>query len=171
MNIPLKLILKTAFILIIIWFISYFVFGEYISLEFADYQFAQIFPKILTFSAGASIYFLFMLAIKKSEGWRWLNILKFILGILIGILPFFLFKYYSSVANCQSWEVYKKEKAVLYESVTSSSEKIKLIETFCPEMDLRQEKTYRVMSITPLFNTISEIDTATIKNQNWKKIR
>lgn len=171
MNTSLRFILKTTFTLIIVWFISYFVFGEYISLEFADYTFAQQFPKILTFATGASIYFLFMLSIKKSDGWNAFNIIKFVLGIVLGFIPFFLFKYYSSVANCQSWEVFKKEKAILYESVSSSSEKIKLIETFCPEMDSRVEKTYRVMSITPLFNTISEIDTTKIKDNNWKEIK
>lgn len=171
MNTSIRLILKTTFILIIVWFISYFVFGEYISLEFADYKFAQQFPKILTFATGASIYFLFLLAIKKSEGWSIMNILKFIFGLIIGIIPFFLFKYYSSVENCQSWEVSRKEKAILYESVSSTSEKIKLIETFCPEMDSRVEKTYRVMSITPLFNTISEVDTAKLKDSSWKKFK
>ncbi|MBS7333125.1 MAG: hypothetical protein KIG88_05980 [Weeksellaceae bacterium] len=171
MNRSLRLTLKTTFILIIVWFISYFVFGEHVSLEFSDYNFALIFPKILTFATGASIYFLFLLSIKKADGWNIKNILKFVFGIIIGIIPFFLFKYYSSVGNCQNWEVTKKVKSTLYESVSSSSETIKLIETYCLEMDLREEKTYRVMAITPIFNTISPIDTLKINDTNWKKIK
>lgn len=171
MNRSLRLTLKTTFILIIVWFISYFVFGEYISLEFSDYSFAQIFPKILTFATGASIYFLFLLSIKKSDGWNLKNILKVVFGILIGIIPFLLFKYYSSVGNCQNWEINKKVKSTLYQSVSSSSETVKSIETYCLEMDLREEKTYRVMAITPFFNTISPIDTLKINETNWKKVK
>ena len=171
MNRNLLLTLKTIFTIIILWFIGYFVFGENISLEFANYNFAQLFPKILTFAAGASIYFLFLLNIKKEDGWRYPNILKAVAGILFGFVPFILFKYYSSVGNCQNWEVFKQEKNVLFESVSSESEKIKSIQIYCPEMDQTTEKTYRVMAITPLFNTISEVDTVKIKRSNWKKIK
>lgn len=170
MNRSLRLTLKTTFILIIVWFISYFVFGEHISLEFSDYRFAQIFPKILTFATGASIYFLFLLTIKKADGWNLKNILKFVFGIIIGFIPFLLFKYYSSVGNCQNWEVSKKVKTTLYQSVSSSSETIKLIETYCLEMDSRDEKTYRIMAITPFLNTISPIDTTKINDKQWKKV-
>lgn len=171
MNKNLQLTFKTIFTIIILWFIGYFVFGENISLEFADYNFAQLFPKILTFAAGASIYFLFLLNIKKEDGWGIPNILKGIAGVIFGFVPFILFKYYSSVGNCQNWEVFKQEKNVLFESVSSQSETIKTIQIYCPEMNQTTEKTYRVMAITPIFNTISEVDTVKIKRNHWKKIK
>ncbi|MBF0597828.1 hypothetical protein [Faecalibacter rhinopitheci] len=171
MNKNLRLILKTTFTFIIVWFISYFVFGEHIGLEFSDYNFAQIFPKILTFATGTSIYFLCLLSINKNRGWNYKNILKFIFGILLAFIPFILFKYYSSVGNCQNWEVTKQVKSTLFVSTSSNSETIKLIEVYCPEMDLKVDKTFRIMSITPLFNTVSEIDTTNISPTNWKKFK
>ena len=171
MNKSLRLTLKITFTLIIVWFISYFVFGEHISLEFSDYNFAQLFPRILTFATGASIYFLFLLSIRTEKGWNFKNILKFVFGILIAFIPFILFKYYSSVGNCQNWEVTKKVKTTLYQSVSSSSESIKTIETYCLEMDKREEKIYRVIQITPLFNSISPIDTLKLQEKSWKKVK
>lgn len=171
MNQKLKITLKTILYLILVWFIIYFVFGEQISLEFADYQFAHIFPKILTFAAGASIYLLILLTIKKSKGWSIVNILKFIAGIIFAFVPFLLFKYYSSVANCQDWEITKKNIATLYVSTTSNSEKIKSVETYCQEMDQLEVKSYRVAELTPLFNVVWEIDTANISPEKWKKLK
>lgn len=171
MNRKLITTLKTILYLILIWFIIYFVFGEQISLEFSDYHFAQIFPKILTFSAGASIYLLILLTIKKSKGWSFINILKFFAGIMFAIIPFILFKYYSSVANCQEWEITKKNVKTLFVSTSSNSEKIKTIETYCQEMDKLDVKNYRVMEITPFFNVVSEIDTAKINKKDWKKFK
>jgi len=169
MNSNLLITLKTIFYIIIIWFIGYFVFGENISIEFSDYYFAQRFPNILTFAAGTSIYFLFLLSIKKADGFNLNNILKFAFGIIIGILPFFLLKYYSSVDNCQNWEIQKKIIKTHYISTSSSNESIKSIETYCYEMNKKEVKTYRVMKLTPLFNTITPIDTAKINNRNWRK--
>lgn len=169
MNSYLSTFLKTIFYIIIVWFLGYFIFGENITVEFSDYQFAQLFPKILTFATGASIYFLFLLSIKISNGFSILNVTKFILGIILGLFPFFLLKYYSAVDNCQNWEVSKKVKTTLYYSTYSSNESIKLIETYCPDLKLKEEKTYRIMQISPFFNTIYPIDTVKIRRDNWKK--
>ncbi len=170
MNKYLLTFLKTIFYLIIGWFLGYFIFGENISVEFSDYQFAQLFPKILTFATGVSIYFLFLLSIKKSDLFSTSNILKFIFGVILGLLPFLLFKYYSSVDNCQNWEVDKRVKSTLYLS-TTSNESIKLIETYCPEMKQTEVKTYRVLQISPIFNTIYPVDTTKIKRDYWKKMK
>lgn len=171
MNKYLLITLKTIFYIIIVWFIGYFIFGENISIEFTDYQFARKFPNVLTFATGSSVYFLFLLNIKKNEGFNLGNGLKLFLGIIFGVLPFILFKYYSSVGNCQNWEVTKKVVKTHFISISSTSESIKSIETYCFEMNKTEQKTYRVMSLTPLFNTISEIDTTKIKPQNWKKYK
>lgn len=170
MNKSILITLQTLFAIFIVWFIGYFVFGENIGIEFADYEFAKLFPKILTFCAGASIYFLFMLSIKKADKWNYKNILKFAAGIILAIVPFILFKYYTSIGNCQTWEVSRRVVKTLYQSKSSTSETIKAIETICPEMESKKVDTYRVMALTPLFNTISPVDTAKIRENNWKKI-
>lgn len=169
MNSYLITFLKTIFYIIIIWFIGYFIFGENITVELSNYEFAQLFPKILTFATGASIYFLFLLSIKISSGFNALNIIKFILGVLCGLLPFFLLKYYSSVDHCQNWEVSKKVKTTLFYSTYSTNETIQLIEVYCPEIGVKEDRTYRIMQISPFFNTIYPIDTLEIKSDNWKK--
>ena len=170
MNKTLLITLKIIFWIIILWFIGYFVFGEFIALEFSDYTFAQQFPKYLTFATGASIYFLFLLSIQLKKKWHWQNILKFIAGIVIGFVPFVLFKYYSSVGNCQDWEIIKERKKTVYQSITSENETIQLIETACPEMESKETKVYRVMKLTPIFNTKSEIDTTKLKFNHWKNL-
>lgn len=170
MNHYLLTTLKTVFYLIIVWFIGYFVFGENVSIEFSNYQFAKFFPKVLTFAAGASIYFLFLISIKPSDKFSLSNILKFTFGIIIAIIPFLLFKYYSSVGNCQNWEVSKKIVKTHFISTSSASETIKSVETYCLEMDKKDIKTYRIVSFTPIFNTITPIDTTKINSKNWKKV-
>lgn len=170
MNKTLRITLRIIFWLIILWFIGYFVFGEFIALEFSDYKFAQYFPNYLTFATGVSIYFLFLLSIQLKDKFNWKNCLKFLAGIVIGFIPFVLFKYYSSVGNCQNWEISKEIKKTVYQSITSDSEKIQLIETYCPELNTKEVKAYRVMSITPVFNTKSEIDTTKLKFNHWKNI-
>ena len=170
MNKSILITLQTIFTIIIMWFIGYFVFGENISIEFANYEFAKQFPKILTFCTGASIYFLFMLSIKKADKWNYKNVIKFVLGIGCAIVPFILFKYYTSIGNCQNWEVSRRVVKTLYQSKSSTSETVKAIETICPEMESKKVDTYRVMALTPLFNTISPIDTTKIRENNWKKL-
>ena len=170
MNSILKNILKTILTLNLIWFIGYFVFGEHISLEFSNYEFAKLFPKLITFTAGASIYLLVLLTIKKENGFSIKNILKFIVGILLAFAPFILFKYYSSVANCQDWEVRKKNVSTLFISKTSTKESIKTIDIYCQELNKLETKNFKVTELTSLFNIVTEIDTAKLEKKDWKKI-
>ncbi len=140
-----------------------------LSLEFTNQQFAHLFPKILTFSAAASIYFLFLLSIKLKDGWSWINITKFCLGLIIGLIPLATFEYYN-LSQCSSWKTTTKVKKTLYQSNSSSSEKIKLIEVECPETKSKVLKVKRIVDITPLFHTSSTIDTTKISTNSWKKL-
>lgn len=169
MNKTLRYIILTSCIIFILWFIGYFLIGDFISLEFSNYQVSKIFPKVLTFLAAVSIYVLFLLSIKKNEGWSFSNIMKFVLGIIIGLIPLFTFEYYS-INDCADWKIDKTTKKVLFQSKTSASETIKLIEINCPESKSKTLKVKRVVAITPLFNTSSTIDTAKISTNSWKKL-
>ncbi len=169
MNKTLRYIITTICIIFILWFLGYFLIGDFISLEFANNQVSIVFPKVLTFLAGVSIYVLFLLTIKKENGWSFLNIMKFILGIIIGLIPLCAFEYYS-LSKCSDWKLEKKVKKTLYQSKSSASETIKLMEFHCPENNSKTVKVKRVMEITPLFITTSEIDTAKISDKVWKKL-
>ncbi|WP_413532703.1 hypothetical protein [Empedobacter brevis] len=169
MNKTLRNIILIICTIFIIWFIGYFTIGDFIKLEFVNNHFSKLFPKILTFAAAVSIYTLFLLSIKKQHGWSFMNVMKFIFGIIIGLLPLLTFEY-CSIGSCTSWKVDKTIKKTLYVSNSSDSEKIVLIETFCPESNLKTTQVKRIMEITPLFITTSEIDLNKISTKSWKKL-
>ncbi len=170
MNRTFLLCLKFIFYTIILWFIVYFLAGDYISLEFANYKFALVFPRILTFATAASIYCLIVLKIKSEDGWNFSNIMKFIFGILLAFIPFIIFEYLS-LARCNFWETTKTYKGTLYHSKNSDAEKIIVVESVCKNTQTVRRETKRVVSLTPLFNTVSSIDTATIKSGNWNEFK
>jgi hypothetical protein len=169
MNKTLRNIILIICTIFIIWFIGYFLIGDFISLEFANHDFAKLFPKLLTFAAAVSIYVLFLLSIKKKNGWSFMNVMKFIFGIIFGFLPLLTFEYYS-IGSCTNWKIDKKIQKTLYKSNSSDSEKIVLIETFCPESNLKTTQVKRIVEITPLFITTSEIDLNKISDKSWKKL-
>ena len=169
MNKTLRNIILIICTIFILWFIGYFLVSDFINLEFANHQFSHLFPKILTFLAAVSIYVLFLLSIKKGNGWSFLNIMKFVLGIIIGLLPLCAFEYYN-LSNCADWKLEKQDKKVLYQSKSSTSETIKLVEITCPEKNTKTVQVKRVMEITPLFITTSPIDTIKVSEKVWKKL-
>lgn len=169
MNKILRNIILIICTIFIIWFIGYFLLGDFISLEFANHDFAKTFPKFLTFIAAVSVYVLFLLSIKKKDGWSFMNIMKFIFGIIFGFLPLLTFEYYS-IGSCTNWKIDKTIKETLYKSNTSDSEKIVLFETFCPESNVKTTQVKRIVEITPLFITISDFDISKISDKSWKKL-
>ncbi|MEG0187450.1 hypothetical protein [Algoriella sp.] len=169
MNKTLRYIITTSCIIFILWFIGYFLIGDFISLEFSNYEVSQLFPKILTFLAAVSIYVLFLLSIKKNEGWSFSNVMKFVLGIIVGLIPLFTFEYYS-MNDCADWKIEKINKKTLYQSKSSTSETIKLVEIICEENKSKSLQVKRIMQITPLFITSSSIDTTKISTNSWKKL-
>lgn len=156
-------------IIFIVWFLLYFLIGNFISLEFSNSNFSSLFPKILTFIASVSVYILFLVSIKKENGWSFFNVMKFVLGIVVAFIPLLVFEYFS-IDSCASWKVNKSDKKIIYQSVSSASETIRLIEVDCPTANRKTLEVKRVMKITPLFITSSEIDTLKISDKNWKKL-
>ncbi|GEM52193.1 hypothetical protein HX001_12185 [Empedobacter brevis] len=169
MNKTLRNIILIICTIFIIWFIGYFLIGDFISLEFANQQFSKLFPKILTFVAAVSIYIIFLVSIKKKEGWSFMNIMKFVFGIIIGLIPLLTFEYFS-IGSCTDWKIDKKIKKTLYQSNSSNAETIVLLETYCPESNLKTTQVKRVVKITPLFITTSDIDISKISDKSWKKL-
>ena len=169
MNKTLRNIILIICTIFILWFIGYFLIGDFISLEFSNYEVSQLFPKILTFLAAVSIYVLFLLSIKKNEGWSFSNVMKVVLGIIVGLIPLFTFEYYS-MNDCTDWKIEKINKKTLYQSKSSTSETIKLVEIICEENKSKSLQVKRIMQITPLFITSSSIDTTKISTNSWKKL-
>ena len=75
-----------------------------------------------------------------------------------------------NIGSCTNWKIDKKIQKTLYKSNSSDSEKIVLIETFCPESNLKTTQVKRIVEITPLFITTSEIDLNKISDKSWKKL-
>lgn len=170
MNPTLRLCLKFIFYTIILWFLAYFLLGNYISLEFSNYQFALLFPKILTFATAVSIYGLLVLTIRSESGWSFGNIMKFMSGVILAFIPFVIFEYLS-LDRCNFWETTKTYKGTLYHSKNSSAEKIVIIESVCKGSENVIRETKHTVGITPIFNTSSPIDTSKIKLSNWNEFK
>lgn len=169
MNKRLRNITIIISIVFIVWFLLYFLIGNFINLEFSNSDFSKIFPKILTFLASVSVYVLFLISIEKGKGWSFFNVMKFVLGIVVAFIPLVTFEYFS-IDNCATWKVSKHDKKTIYQSVSSASETIRLIEIDCPAANRKTLKVNRVMQVTPMFRTVSEIDTLKISDKNWKKL-
>lgn len=91
------------------------------------------------------------------------------MGIVVAFIPLLVFEYFS-IDSCASWKVNKSDKKIIYQSVSSTKETIRLIEVNCPTANRKTLEVKRVMKITPLFITSSEIDTLKISDKNWKKL-
>src|SRR5690606_40033326 len=85
--------LKFLCLVFIAWLAVYFLLGDTFSIYFTDRVFASWFPQILVFLTAASIYALFILAIKSSRK-KWQNILLFMGGFFFALTPFLAYHGY-----------------------------------------------------------------------------
>ena len=156
--------------LIILWFLVYFFFGERFSIYFTDRVFASYFPEILVFLTAASIYGLFILAIKSSYK-KWQNILLFIGGFLFALTPFLAYHGYFQY-QCDFWNQEIKEEKTIYFNSQNKFEIVKVIQSVCGT-DNSEIKLDTVFSkqFTPYFEMQNPVKIQKVENADWTVVK
>lgn len=154
---------------IIVWFCVYFLYGDRISLTFTDRTFASYFPQILVFLTAASIYGLFVLSLKSNRN-KWGNLLLFLVGIVLALIPFIAFHGYFQY-QCGFWNEEISKGKVLYQSEINSNEKIQILESNCSLNSTQKTDTVHIKQITPYFELINDVKMYPSEKSNWKVVK
>ena len=159
-------ILKFFCLVFIAWFAVYFLLGDRFSIYFTDRVFASWFPQILVFLAAASLYGIFILEIKSSRK-RWENILLFIGGFLIALIPFLAYHGYFQY-QCNFWNQEIKNEKALYINKLNKTESVKIIKSVC-KVDESEMKSDTVFSkkLTPYFELNDEVKIQKAEKSDW----
>lgn len=123
--------------LILTLYVFCFLFGDKIALRFSDPELVPVFTHILVFTATASVYGLFISAIRSSQKIR-IKLLLFIGGMLIGSLPLLIYHGYLQY-RCGFWNQQQTTAKIMYINPDNEEESIKLIRSEC-EIS-KEEKT------------------------------
>ncbi len=157
--------IKFLCIVFIAWFVVYFLFGERFSLEFTDRVFASWFPQILVFLAAASLYGLFILAIKSSRK-KWQNILLFVGGFIFALLPFLAYHGYFQY-QCNFWNHEIIQEKTLYINRVDKSETIKEVISSCKVDKPGKIDTVFSKQITQLFELQNPVKIQKAEKSDW----
>ena len=162
--------LKFLCLVFIAWFAVYFLLGDRFSIYFTDRVFASWFPQILVFLSAASIYALFILAIKSSRK-KWQNILLFMGGFLFALIPFVTYHGYFQY-QCEFWNYEIKSDKTLYINKLNKNESVKVLNSFC-KLDKSDTKSDTVFSkqITPYFELNDEVKIKKSEKSDWTVFR
>lgn len=162
--------LKFLCLVFIAWFAVYFLLGDRFSIYFTDRVFASWFPQILVFLTTASIYALFILAIKSSRK-KWQNILLFMGGFLFALTPFLAYHGYFQY-KCSFWNHEIKAENTLYINSLNKFETVKVVDRFCV-INESETKSDTVFSkqITPYFELNDEVKIKKVEKSDWTVYR
>lgn len=160
-----KRFLQVLSIAIIVWFSVYFLYGDQISLTFTDRKFASYFPQILVFLTAASIYGLFILSI-KSKRKQWGNLLLFVGGLVLALIPFIAYHGYFQY-QCGFWNEELNKGNVIYSSEVNSNEKIQILESHCKNKTESKIDTVHIQKVTPYFELINDVKLYPSEKSNW----
>lgn len=152
-------------LLIILWFLVYFFFGEQFSVVFKDRVFASYFPQILVFLTAASVYGLFILAIKSSYK-KWQNILLFIGGFLFAITPFLAYHGYFQY-QCGFWNDEVVSEKTIYVHKSDHSKSVKEIISNCKVDKPGKTDTVFSKQFTPYFELQNPVKIQKSENADW----
>lgn len=158
--------LKFLCLVFIAWFAVYFLLGDRFSIYFTDRVFASWFPQILVFLSAASLYGLFILAIKSSRK-KWVNILLFLVGFIFALFPFLAYHGYFQY-QCGIWNREIKKEKTLYFNKLNKFESVKVVESVC-KINESEIKTDTVFSkqITQFFELNDDVKIQKAEKSDW----
>lgn len=160
--------LNVLCVLIIAWFFVYFFRGEEFSLNFTDRVFASYFPQILVFSAGVSVYLLFIFQVRSKFKW-WKKLLILFIGFLFATIPFFLYHGYFQYRECSFWNSEIKTKKELYSNKLNKTETVKIQEKTCDGKT--QNDTVYSKKILTYFELIHPAKIEKGEKSTWRLIK
>lgn len=154
-------------LLIIVWFLIYFLAGDYSAFYFTDRTFAAYFPSILSFAASTAIYGLFISSI-QSKRKKWKNILLFVSGLLIGSLPLLAYHAYFQY-QCGFWNEEVLEVKQTYSNKVDATESVKSFKTQCKINQESKQEVLFVKQFTPYFEFRNPVDVSALNPTFWVK--
>lgn len=158
-------ILKWFFSAILLWFVLYFMIGEKTALYFTSRTFAAIFPQILVFAAAVSIYVLFILAMDHQRK-KWVNLSLFFIGLVLAILPFFLYHGYFQY-RCGFWNEEIQSSKTLLVNQNNPSQTVQIIQSQCENTLEEKIDTVYTQTFTPFFQLRQNASIRSVENSNW----
>lgn len=161
----LQRILTLVFVLLIVWYIAYFFWGEQTSVYFTDRVFASYFPHILVFSTAVSIYGLFVLLI-RSQRKKWMNFLFFFLGLMFSSLPLLAYHGYFQYQD-GFWNQKIENSKTLYINKLKNDESVK---EFQFRNEINQEIKWDTVfskAFTPYFELNQQVEIKVSEKGNW----
>lgn len=161
--------LKFLCLAFIAWFAVYFLFGERFSIRFSDRVFASWFPQILVFLSAASIYALFILAIKSFRK-KWQNILLFIGGFLFALVPFLAYHGYFQY-QCGFWNDEVISEKTIYVHKSDNSKSVKEIISNCKVDKPGKIDTVFSKQFTPYFEMQNPVKIQKVENADWTVVK
>lgn len=159
-------IVKIIFVGIILWFCAYFIFGEKLSIKFSNREWQPVFIQFLVFMAGVSVYGIFILSI-RSKNRKWLNLLLFFGGLILGSLPLLFYHGYLQY-RCGFWNEIEESSKVLYVNSINPDETVKIIQKKCETGDKVLTDTVFVKKLNDYFELEHTAIIKKSKNGNWK---
>lgn len=151
--------------LFLIWYVLYFLFGDRLALRFSNREFAPVFTQILVFAASVSVYGLFILFIRSTQK-KWINILLFIGGLIVGSLPLLLYHGYLQY-RCGFWNMEQLSEKTIYENSQNPDESVQLIQSKCKTGDLETTDTLYIKKTGTFLDWTANVNFEKSEGGEW----
>lgn len=162
----ISVIARIVFVCILLWFCAYFIFGDQLALKFSNQTYSNAFVQILTFSAAVSVYGFFVLSIRAKQK-KWLNVILFFGGLLLGCLPLLIYHGYLQY-QCGFWNETTTEISTLYINTQNENESVKRLEKKCSLKDEIKTDTVFVRKLNDYFELEQPVKIRKSEKGNWK---
>lgn len=151
--------------LFLIWYALYFLVGDRTALRFSDRKSAEVFTHILVFSASVSVYGLFILFIRSNQK-KWVNILLFIGGLIVGSFPLLLYHGYLQY-RCGFWNSEQVSEKTIYENSQNQSETVRLIRSKCKTGDMETADTLYIKKMGTFLDWTADVNFEKSETGEW----
>ncbi len=169
-NKTLKIIITLASSFFIVWFLLYFLLGENFSYTFSNPNLRLAFPKWVVFMAAVSAYLLVIIQINIKKKWHFSNVIKFIVAIFLGTIPFLLYGVFS-VTACPFWMKKSESVKTLYTSKLNQEQVIILQKNICLDTQENRTDTVKVTPFLGFLESTTPISKQEIEPRYWQEIK
>lgn len=169
-NKTLKTVIIIACSFFIVWFLLYFLVGENFSYSFSNTNLRLVFPKWVVFMAAVSLYLIVIIQINLKKKWHFSNIIKFIVAIFLGMIPFLLYGIFS-VTPCPFWMKKSENIQTLYISKINQEQVIILQKNTCIDTQEIRIDTVKITPFLGFLESTTPISKQEIEQRYWQEVK
>ncbi|MGB6093188.1 MAG: hypothetical protein WBF83_05445 [Moheibacter sp.] len=151
--------------LFLIWYVLYFLFGDRLALRFSNREFASVFTQILVFAAAVSVYGLFILYIRSNQK-KWINILLFVGGLIVGCIPLLLYHGYLQY-RCGFWNMEQISEKMIFDHLQNPDETVQIIHSKCKTGDLESVDTLYIKKTGTFLDWTANVNFEKSEKGDW----